>query len=237
MEIGKRKILFKMGRLMNQTPVHDAHNHDLLELIPLNSKKVIEIGCSSGALAREFKKRNNFVDWVGVEIDSTYAELAKRYCDKTLVLDIDVCVMDFYEQFADRDVWIFGDTLEHLKDPWSVLKLIRKTIPDNGSIVACIPNAQHWSLVIRMAIGDFRYEDSGLLDKTHLRWFSRQTIMELFTTSGYKVVEGVPRIFNEPNQEKFLPLIGEIAKACEIDPDLVIKDAIPLQYVIRAMPV
>jgi len=87
-----------------------------------------------------------------------------------------------------------------------------------------------------MALGDFRYEDNGLLDKTHLRWFSRQTMIELFTACGYKVMEGMPRIFEEPNRENFLPLIREIAIACKSDPDLVIKDAIPLQYVIRAMP-
>lgn len=226
-----------MGWVMDQTPIHDAHNQDLLEFIPLNSKKVIEIGCSSGALAREFKKINKLVDWVGVEIDPSFAEIAKRYCDKTLVADIDACDTGFYDRFADRDAWIFGDTLEHLKDPWSVLRNIRSVIPVDGSIIACIPNAQHWSLVVRLALGDFRYEDSGLLDKTHLRWFTRQTMIELFTTTGYRVVEGIPRIFNEPNRDKFLPLIGEIAKACEIDPDLVIKDSVPLQHVIRAIPI
>lgn len=221
---------------MQQTPVHDNHNPDLLQLIPSNANNVIEIGCSSGALAREFKKQNNSVDWVGVEIDDSYAELAKRYCDRTLVVDIDDCDPSFFQQFSDRDCWVFGDTLEHFKDPWSVLKNIRSVIPRDGSVTACIPNAQHWSLVVRMALGDFRYEDSGLLDRTHLRWFSRQTMIELFETSGFRIIEGIPRIFNEPNRDKFLPLIAEIAKITGIDPDLVINDAIALQYVVRAVP-
>jgi SAM-dependent methyltransferase len=226
-----------MGGVMDQTPIHDSHNPDLLKLIPADSKKVIEIGCSSGALAREFKKLNKMVDWVGVEIDASYAELAKRYCDKTLVENVDDCDLSFFKQFSDRDCWVFGDTLEHFKDPWSVLKNIRGIIPEEGSVAACIPNAQHWSLVVRMALGDFRYEDCGLLDRTHLRWFSRQTMIDLFETSGFRIVEGLPRIFDEPNRDKFLPLIAEIAKTCGVQPEKVINDSIPLQYVVRAIPV
>jgi len=222
---------------MKQTPVHDNHNPDLLRLIPPTVKNVIEIGCSSGALAREFKKQSRDVNWIGIEIDASYAELAKRYCDKTLVANIDDCNYSFYTEFTDRDCWVFGDTLEHFKNPWSVLKHIRNTIPRDGSIVACIPNAQHWSLIVRLAMGDFRYEDSGLLDRTHLRWFTRQTMIELFETQGFRIVEGIPRVFNEPNRDKFLPWIAEIAKSCGIDPEIVINDTIPLQYVVRAVPV
>lgn len=220
---------------MEQTPIHDNHNPDLLRLIPQSSKNVIEIGCSSGALAREFKRSNN-VNWIGVEIDASYAELANRHCDKTIITNIDDCDLDFYKEFTDRDCWIFGDTLEHFKDPWSVLKNIRAVIPQNGSVIACIPNAQHWSLITRLAIGDFRYEDSGLLDKTHLRWFTRQTIVELFSSQGFEILEGIPRIFDEPHREKFLPWIAEIAKTCGVNPELAVHDATPLQYVIRAVP-
>lgn len=222
---------------MEQTPIHDNHNPDLLRLIPPTVKKVIEIGCSSGALAREFKKQSNDVNWIGVEIDASYAELAKRHCDKTLVANIDDCGESFYKEFTDRDCWIFGDTLEHFKNPWSVLRNIRSVISSNGSVVACIPNAQHWSLIIRLAIGDFRYEDSGLLDRTHLRWFTRQTMIELFESQGFRIAEGLPRVFDEPNRDKFLPSIAEIAKNCGIEPELVVNDTIPLQYVVRAVPV
>lgn len=81
-----------------------------------------------------------------------------------------------------------------------------------------------------------RYEDQGLLDRTHLRWFTRQTIIELFNDTGFNVVEGHPRVFNETSRDKFLPIIGEIAKASGNDPDMAIADAMPLQYVVRAEP-
>lgn len=222
---------------MTQTPVHENHNPQLLSLIPTFSKKLIEIGCSSGALARAFKLNNADIDWIGVEIDEKYADLASRYCDKSIVSDVDRWNRADFEKFSDRDCWVFGDVLEHLKDPWQVVANIRSVIPHNGSIVVCIPNASHWSLLVRFATGNIRYENQGLLDKTHLRWFSRITIFELFESNGFKVVEGLSRIFYEPEREKFLPLIGHIAELNGSDKETAINDSIPLQYVIRAVPV
>ena len=186
---------------MEQTPIHEIHNPDLLRFIPVESKKLIEIGCSSGALAREFKKISPGAHYVGVEIDADYALLAQRYCDKTSVLDIEEAGEDFWQSMSDRDCWIFGDTLEHLKNPWKTLKKIHENLPDNGSIVACIPNAQHWSLQARLNIGDFRYEAEGLLDKTHLRWFTRQTIIELFDEAGFQF-RMVPQEYSTNPREK-----------------------------------
>lgn len=222
---------------MKQTPAHDSHNPDLLRLIPKNLSGVIEIGCSSGALAREYKKMSPNCNYFGVDIDSIYLESAKSFCDGVEVCDLESRTEEFYEQHALRDCWVFGDTLEHFKNPWAVLENIRKVIPSSGCVVACIPNAQHWSLVAKMAIGDFRYADSGLLDRTHLRFFSRQTILELFRDTGFQVEEGLPRIFNEPARDAFLPIIANFASACGVDQNLAVNDAIPLQWVVRARPV
>lgn len=221
---------------MKQTPIHEIHNNEVLRLIPNTSKKVIEIGCSSGALAREFKRKHPGVHWIGVEIDPDYAELAKRYCDTTLVANLDEFNKDFYVTYSDCDCWVFADVLEHLRDPWAVVKKIRGVIPDNGCIVACIPNAQNWSLIARLAMGDFRYEDTGLLDRTHLRFFTRKTIFELFETQGFKIAEGFTRTVEPPRQE-ILELIGKLAQSWGGDPSLAMADAIPLQYVARAIPV
>jgi len=221
---------------MQQTPIHERHNPDLLKFIPVKSKKIIEVGCSSGALAREFKKISMDCHWLGIEIDSMYADLAKRYCDNSILLDIEVAPPDFWEETKNADCWIFGYTLEHLKDPWTILKLIRVSISKTGSVVACIPNAQHWSLQAKLSIGDFRYEASGLLDRTHLRFFTRQTIIEMFELSGFKIEAGEPLIFNEPNREIFLPIIEQMARASGVNPQIAVNDSLPFQYVIRAVP-
>lgn len=219
---------------MKQTPIHDIHNDEVLKLIPSASKKIIEIGCSSGALAREFKRVHPDAHWVGVEIDSDYAELAKRYCDTTVVRNLEECDQFFYDDHRDRDCWIFADVLEHFRDPWVVVRNIRRVIPDNGCIVACIPNAQNWSLIARLAVGDFRYEDIGLLDRTHLRWFTRQTVYQLFEQEGFKILQGMTRTFQHPNQE-ILKLIGKIAEQSGFDPLVAMADATPLQYVVKAV--
>jgi SAM-dependent methyltransferase len=220
---------------MEQTPIHELHNPDLLRFIPISSRRLIEVGCSSGALAREFKKLAPEASYLGIEIDANYAELAKRFCDDVTVLNIENADVDFWRDHADRDCWIFGDTLEHLQNPWHILRRIYEILPAGGAVVACIPNAQHWSLQARLSIGDFRYESSGLMDKTHLRWFTRQTILEMFSQAGFVIEDGMPRIFDEPQREIFLPIIGEMAKLAGADPQVAISDALPLQYVIRAI--
>lgn len=220
---------------MDQTPVHEQHNADLLNLIPVASKNLIEVGCSSGALAREFKKLVPDADYRGVEIDADFAELARRHCNIVTVLNIESADEKFWSDNGDRNCLIFGDTLEHLQNPWRILKKINEVAPIDGVVVACIPNAQHWSLQVRLSIGDFRYENSGLMDRTHLRWFTRQTIVELFDQAGFSIEAGLPRIFDEPQREPFLPLIGQMAKLAGIDPDLAIADSLPLQYVVRAI--
>ena len=135
---------------MSYTPVHDMANMDLLEMIPVACSDLIEIGCSSGALARELKIRNPDVKVFGVDVCPEYVGLASRYCDVVECLDLDVQTDDFYEAHSSRDAWVFGDTLEHLRDPWKVLRSIRGSLRPGGCIVACVPNAQHWSVIARL---------------------------------------------------------------------------------------
>ena len=87
-----------------------------------------------------------------------------------------------------------------------------------------------------MSIGDFKYQESGLLDRTHLRWFTRKTMIEMFQSTGYEVVTGVPRIFNEPKRELFMPIIERLASLAGADPKIAVADALPLKYVLRAIP-
>jgi SAM-dependent methyltransferase len=221
---------------MDQTPVHDDHNPDLLKLMPTGARFVIEVGCSSGALAREYRKLNKQCRYVGVEISPKYAKLARRYCDAVFDIDIECAGGELFDDAATCDCWIFGDSLEHLRDPWSLLGRIRQVIPSGGCVVACIPNAQHWSMQVRLSYGNLRYEDSGLLDRTHLRWFTRSTILEMFRDTGFRIEGGIPRVFDEPNRDRFLPLIGAMAEAVGANRETAINDAIPFQYVIKAVP-
>jgi hypothetical protein len=101
--------------------------------------------------------------------------------------------------------------------------------------VACIPNAQHWSVQAMLSAGVFRYQPSGLLDRTHLRWFTRITITEMFESAGFRIVESRSRIFDEPARERILPQIHALAATVGANADQAVIDAIPLQYVVRAV--
>jgi SAM-dependent methyltransferase len=221
---------------MEQTPVHEQHNSDLLRLIPITARTVVEVGCSSGAMAREYKKINSPCRYIGIEVVPQYAALAQRHCDVVYEMDIEGVDDEYIRRSLPGDCWVFGDSLEHLKDPWSLLAKIRRTIAADGTVVACIPNAQHWSVQARLNCGEFRYEESGLLDRTHLRWFTRITIFEMFQQAGYRIVEAYPRTFPHPMAEKMIPSIKQMARDLGADPEAAAADALPLQYVVRAIP-
>lgn len=213
----------------------NLYNHDVLRMIPANLGKIVEVGCNCGALARAYKGQNKDATYIGIELDSQAAEAAKTACDQVVNVDIEDLGIEFFKKYSDADCWIFADVLEHMKDPWKVLGHIRAASSKDVSIVASIPNAQHWSVIAKLAIGDFRYEDGWLLDRTHLRWFTRATIFELFSSSGYRVVEGMPRIFDANIPPAIAGAIRSIAQAVGASPELAVSDALALQYVVRAV--
>jgi SAM-dependent methyltransferase len=219
---------------MQQTPAHDTYNPDLLAMLPKTCRKVVEVGCSTGALARAYMQINTSCEYIGVEIDADYAEAAGAVCTEAIAVDVETMPDEQFNSIFDCDCVAFGDTLEHFRDPWAVLRRIRPLLRPGARIVACLPNAQHWSVMMRLASGLFRYEDSGLLDRTHLRWFTRITAIELFQSSGYRIIDGRSRVFSEPQREIFLPAIRALAQAAGANAETAAMDAIPLQYVLVA---
>ncbi len=208
-------------------------NADLLAIIPADALRVIEVGCNAGGLAAAVKRRNPQCHVVGIEIREEVARLAAQRCDAVYALDVEALPEAAFSQFADRQCWVFGDVLEHLADPWKVLKRIRAVLPAGGSVAVCLPNMQHWSVQARLAAGVIGYEDGGLLDRTHLRWFTRQTALQMFADCGYRLVAGQARNFNEPQRAAALPWIRGLAQAMGVDPALAEADALPMQYVMR----
>jgi SAM-dependent methyltransferase len=222
--------------LMKQTPSHDRRNPDILRFMPKNLKRVVEVGCSSGALARAYTAENQGCEYIGIEIDPEYAERARASCGSVICADVETMSDATFVSLFPSDCWIFGDSLEHLRDPWALLKRLRGHLQTDARIIACIPNAQHWSVQARLNCGAFRYEDKGLLDRTHLRWFTRITIIELFQSTGYHIVEGHSRVADEPARQNVIPSIRAMAVATGTDPQVAENDSLALQYVVKAAP-
>jgi SAM-dependent methyltransferase len=222
---------------MHQTPAHDLPNPDLLAIMPL-AERVVEVGCSRGALARAYKQLHPRSHYLGIELDPGYAKVARSHCDKVEIGNIE----DLFNSGAMKGLdpsqcWVFGDILEHLIDPWQILRSLHPLLTPDGCVCACIPNMQHWSIQLQLNTGKLAYTESGLLDRTHLRWFTRITMLHLFESSGFQIECVNPRIFPNQHTEQASKLIGQIASQIGHDPERAIQDALPLQYVIKAVPV
>ncbi|MBF0265780.1 MAG: methyltransferase domain-containing protein [Gammaproteobacteria bacterium] len=221
-----------------QQPPPTNYNPDLLSLIPSDAKGILEIGCGNGALANAYKEINPNCQYFGIDSDGNFAESANMYCDGFYCSDVEQLGDDFFKQFSSTvDTWVFGDSLEYLKDPDKILNFANKMLPKHGSIIACIPNSQHWSLIAKLCIGDFRYEDSGLLEKNKLRFYTRATIFELFEKSGFTIEQGFPRVFNDIPNDQLRQAIQLMATSVGANPEVTINDAIPTQYIIKAVPI
>jgi SAM-dependent methyltransferase len=121
---------------MNQTPIQESDAPDWLRSMPTSSLNGVEFGCSSGAPDREYKRTNPASRYVGVEISSDYADPARRFCNEVLVPDADRLEESFCDRQASVDYRVFGNVLELLKDPWRVLRQIRRVIGKGGGMAS-----------------------------------------------------------------------------------------------------
>ena len=188
-----------------------------------------------GNFAEAYRKLNSHCQYIGVDIDPNYIDAAKKHCDLAISADIEKIDENIWQKLETADCWVFGDTLEHLRDPWKLLHQINKNMKlrGGGTLVVCVPNAQHWSIQMRLNNGTFRYEDSGLLDRTHLRWFTRITLVEMFESTGYSFNKGIVRFLPQSAPENIMRAIATFAEASGADVEQAQEDAKVFQYVMQ----
>ena len=161
----------------------------LLELIPIANRNgtILEIGAASGDNLI-YAKNNGYAKKI-YDIELTNIENSNQQnCEfeKFIIADIEKLNLDFKDEFFD--VILIGDVLEHLVDPYTILKKLQRILAPNGVVIASIPNIREWKTMKKIFFqGDFKYEESGILDRTHLRFFTKKNIIELFENQNYKI--------------------------------------------------
>jgi O-antigen biosynthesis protein len=205
-----------------------------LTLVGTN-KRVVDFGCATGYFAQFLKQRGCYV--VGVELNPEAAKVADYHCDQVVVADLDFTSL--LEVLPDQkfEVAVFGDVLEHLRNPWQVLEATRQLLQPGGYVVASIPNIAHGAVRLALLQGRFDYAELGLLDNTHLRFFTRKTVQELFEQAGY-AVEFVDRtIVPLSSGSPFVPSVDREALSDELLQHVEqAEDADTLQFIVRAFP-
>jgi methionine biosynthesis protein MetW len=146
--------------------------------------RVLDIGCASGYVASLLVERGCSV--VGFERDPGSAAAARARGLEVLVGDFDSAA-DRSTMPRGFDYVLLADVLEHLADPWSALRFVHELLAPGGTAVVSIPNVAAWPVRLGLLGGRFRYEDSGLLDRTHLRFFTRATVHHLVRGAGFDI--------------------------------------------------
>jgi SAM-dependent methyltransferase len=175
-----------------RTPGTDGYfehvRHELLDMFEGPPRLFVDMGCGTGATAAEAKRRFPGVTVVGFELSATAAAVAQRRLDRVVQGDLEG--VDFAQLgFAPGSIdgLLLADVLEHLYNPWQLLSKLRPYLAPAAQVVASIPNARNLVLLSELAGGTFRYEEAGLLDVTHIRFFTKADMLAMFAQTGYVV--------------------------------------------------
>ena len=214
-------------------PVLDDGNssHALIVELVGTGKRVLDVGCATGYLANVLAGRGCEV--VGIEVDPDAARRAEEFCEKVLVGDVEEMDLESQLEGDAFDVIVFGDVLEHLKYPARALERLEPFLRDEGHVVASIPNVAHGSVRLALLLrGEFRYRRLGLIDDTHLRFFTRESVERLLEDAGFLItslMRTMRGIFDTEVKVDPGAVPEETLRAVQRDPE-----ALAYQFVVRA---
>lgn len=159
---------------------NNSHS-SILRMVGFN-KRVLEAGCASGHVSKMLHAQGCSI--VGVEVDANVVDLARPWLERVVIGDLDdPTVWDGLEG-ENFEAVLFGDVLEHLKDPLGTLRAAVKHLVPSGIVVLSVPNIAHADVKIALLNGTFPYRDSGLLDQTHIHFFTKQSALDLVKRAG-----------------------------------------------------
>lgn len=205
-------------------------SHALIAELVGTDKRVLDVGCATGYLAAVLAGRGCEV--VGIEVDPEAASRAEEHCERVLVGDVEEMDLERDLEGEAFDVILFGDVLEHLKDPSRALERLGPFLREGGEVVASIPNVAHGSVRLALLQGEFRYRRLGLMDDTHLRFFTRESVERLFEEARLLITElrrTLRGIFDTEVEVDREETPVEVLRMVQQDPE-----ALTYQFVVRA---
>jgi SAM-dependent methyltransferase len=205
---------------------------EMLPFVPPGCKRILDVGCGQGNFGELLKKTRNVEVW-GIEpVASAAAEAATK---------LDHAIEGLFTPDADLppasfDAITFNDVLEHIWEPAESLACARKLLAPGGVVIASIPHIRHfqamWEIVVR---GEWRYKNSGTFDRTHVRFYTRKSILALFAASGFEVekIVGINPFWSDANGVPFKWRYFKIINALTFN---AIEDMKYLQFAVVARP-
>ncbi len=194
-------------------PAYINMRADMVALVEQPWSSLLDIGCAQGATASFLRDQRPGARAVGVELDPALAAVAAGRLDEVLVMDAVSALELLVEQGRTFDLVICGDILEHLSDPWAALKLIRALCPA-GHVLISLPNVAHYSTLVALLREQWPYNTRGIHDQTHLRWFARHNLVQLFDAAGFVETRRVVkhRLIEQPHwlNPKVEPLLRKL---------------------------
>ncbi len=191
---------------------------EVLGFVPDEARTLLDVGCSRGGFGHALRRRGRVRVLWGVEADAEAAAAAAPYYDELVVGLFPEALEGRSQQF---DCVVFNDVLEHIADPWAALQSATARLRPGGAVVASIPNVRFLPVLHKLVVrGEWTYTDTGVLDRGHLRFFTKRSMVELFRSSGLEVerVEGINPITKHRRWPRLLP-------AC-------VQDTLYLQFVV-----
>ncbi|MDD5163412.1 MAG: class I SAM-dependent methyltransferase [Candidatus ainarchaeum sp.] len=164
--------------------------HSQIVALAGKNRKILEFGCGKGFVSEQLQKNCNKV--TAIEIDTESAGQAEKFCEKIILGNIEK--IDFEKIGKDFDAAIFADVLEHLKNPEETIAKTKKLLSLEGKIIVSVPNIANWKIRFGLLLGKFDYAKQGILDKTHLKFFTLKTIKKAIENSGFEIekISSVP---------------------------------------------
>ena len=162
---------------------------DLLNFIPKgNYESMLDIGCGEGYFAKNAKEIFNIKYAAGIEYTIEASQKASEKIDKVYNGDANQ-ILENNLIDGKFDLIVLGDVLEHLVDPWKLIKNLNNILNDNGFIIASVPNLSHYVALKYILKDKWLYTDAGILDRTHLRFFTKSTFIDLFESNNYEIIK------------------------------------------------